>query len=142
MWACIPVKADPFACALFTYNGNVVAIDLVGAGIPLALSLVFAVRLLVRGGFHVRPRRLAIFTALTVGLGLAAAGEYTVWDSLYGGLAINTRLILYTVILPVGLLGTSSWTGRASRSSRCCSSTSSGPWGLCWPTSSGPSAAP
>jgi hypothetical protein len=105
MWACTPVKADPFACALFTYNGNVVAIDLVGAGIPLALSLVFAVRLLIGGGFHVRPRRLAIFTALTVGLGLAAAGEYTVWDSLYGGLAINTRLILYTVILPVGLVG-------------------------------------
>ena len=105
MWACIPVKADPFACALFTYNGNVVAIDLVGAGIPLALSLVFAVRFLVRGGFHVRPRRLVIFAALTVGLGLAAAGEYVVWDSLYGGLAINTRLILYTVILPVGLAG-------------------------------------
>ena len=105
MWACVPVKADPFACALFTYNGNVVAIDLVGAGIPLALSPVFAVRLLAGGGFHVQPRRLAIFTALTVGLGLAAAGEYTVWDSLYGGLSINTRLILYTVILPVGLAG-------------------------------------
>ena len=105
MWACIPVKADPFACALFTYNGNVVAVDLVGAGIPLALSLVFAARLLIGGGFHVRARRLAIFTALTVGLGLAAAGEYVVWDSLYGGLAINTRLILYTVILPVGLAG-------------------------------------
>jgi len=105
MWACVPVKADPFACALFTYNGNVVAVDLVGAGIPLALSLVFAVRLLIGGGFHVRPRRLAIFAALTVGLGLAAAGEYVVWDSLYGGLAINTRLILYTVILPVGLAG-------------------------------------
>ena len=69
------------------------------------MSLVFAVRLLIGGGFHVRPRRLAIFTALTVGLGLAAAGEYTVWDSLYGGLSINTRLILYTVILPVGLAG-------------------------------------
>ena len=34
MWACTPVKADPFARALFTYNGNVVAIDLVGSRWP------------------------------------------------------------------------------------------------------------
>lgn len=45
-----------------------------------------------------------IYTALTVGLGLAAAGEYTAWDSVYGGLSINTRVILYSLILPVGAL--------------------------------------
>ena len=101
---CVPVKSDPFACALFTYNGNLVAIDLVGAGIPLLLCLAFSVYLMAKGHFQASPRRLAIYAALTVGLGLAAAGEYTVWDSIYGGLSVNTRLLLYTVVFPIGVL--------------------------------------
>ena len=67
--------------------------------------MVFAAVLLVRSGFRVRPRRLTIYAILTIGLGLASAGEYTLWDSLDGGLSIDTRLILYTVLLPVGAIG-------------------------------------
>lgn len=105
MSSCMPVKSDPFACAMFTHNGNVVAIDLFGAGIPLALSMLFTANLLARSVFRVWRYRLAIYAALTIGLGLAAAGEYIVWDSLYGGISVNTRLLMYTVLLPAGALG-------------------------------------
>lgn len=102
---CVPVKSDLFACALFVYGGNTVAIDLVGAGIPLALCVVFSVHLMAKDRLRISPRRLAIYTLLTVGLGLGGAGEYTLWDTVYGGLAVNTQLLLYTLLLPVGAIG-------------------------------------
>ena len=46
-----------------------------------------------------------MYTALAIALGLAAAGEYILWDSLYGGLSINSRLLLYTVLIPLGAVG-------------------------------------
>lgn len=100
---CSPVKSDPLACILFTYRGNIVAIDLVGAGIPLALSLAFIAIIFVRSGKRVRAYRAAVYTALAIVLGAVAAGEYVLWDFLYGGLSINTRLLLYTVLIPVGI---------------------------------------
>jgi len=104
MSICVPVKSDPFACVLFMYNGNVIALDLIGAGVPLAACLILAVYLLLKTGFRARPKRLVVYTVLAVGLGLAAAGEYILWDQVYGGLGISTSLILYSLIIPVGAI--------------------------------------
>jgi hypothetical protein len=40
---CATVSSDPHACQLFTYNGHIIAFDLIGAGIPLLDSAVVAV---------------------------------------------------------------------------------------------------
>ena len=100
---CVPVSSDPAACALFSYRGDVVAIDLVGAGIPLALSLVFVFVLFLRGGRRINVHRIAIYFMMTVILGAAVAAEYLVWDHFYGGLSAPTQLVLFTVIVPVGI---------------------------------------
>jgi len=101
---CIPVASDSLACALFTYNGNVVAIDLLGAGIPLLFCLLSSAYLLINGRFRLKPRRFATLAALTASFGLVVAGEYALWDSIYGGLGVNTRLLIFTVLIPAGVL--------------------------------------
>ncbi len=100
---CVPVSSDPVACALFSYRGDVVAIDLVGAGIPLTLSLVLVLVLFLRGGRRINVHRIAIYFIMTIILGAAVAVEYLVWDQFYGGLSAPTQLVLFTVIIPVGI---------------------------------------
>jgi hypothetical protein len=80
-----------------------VAIDLVGAGIPLALSLVFVLVLFLRSGRRINVHRIATYFMMTVILGAAVAAEYLVWDHFNGGLSAPTQLVLFTVIIPVGI---------------------------------------
>jgi hypothetical protein len=101
---CEGIPQDVFGCYLFSYRGNVVAIDVVGAGIPLAMSLIFLIRLGIRSGGHFSLRRMGLNASLIVALAAATAGEFTLWSALFGGISINTRVLLYTVILPIGFL--------------------------------------
>jgi len=101
---CQGIPQDLFGCYLFSYRGNVVAIDIVGAGIPLALSLFFLIRLGIHSGGRISPRRIGFGASLVVVLAAATAAEYTIWDALFGGISINTGVLLYTVILPIGFL--------------------------------------
>ena len=102
MTLCPPVSTDPYACALLTYRGNVIAIDLIGAGIPVITSLLFLGVLYRRRG-PPTFRRIAIYTILTLALGLAAAGEFTLWSYLYGGISVSGSVLEFTVLLPIGI---------------------------------------
>jgi hypothetical protein len=101
---CTPLKVDVFACQLFAYRGNVVALDIVGAGLPIIVSIILLLRMGLQTGRSTSWRRVMGFILLTTILGLATAFEYATWDSIFGGIAINTRLLLYTVILPIGVI--------------------------------------
>lgn len=104
MLLCEGIPQDIFGCYLFSYRGNVVAFDIVGAGLPLALSTILLVRMWNRSGGDISPRRIYLGSSLIIALAVATAAEFTLWSALFGGISIDTRLLLYTVILPIGFL--------------------------------------
>lgn len=81
-----------------------VAIDLVGAGIPLIVTLLFGILLFKRGKWRASPKRAALQSVFVVVLALIAAIEFTIWGLIYGGISIQTQLFLFTVIYPAGAI--------------------------------------
>lgn len=100
---CGPISVDWAACYLFSYHGYTVAIDLIGAGIPLVLSVLF-VFVLFRRRRQFDSRRLGYYAAFTAVFGALSAGEYLVWDYLFGGISVQTQLFIFSVIYPAGVV--------------------------------------
>jgi hypothetical protein len=89
---------------LFIYHGNVVAIDLVGAGGPLVVSAIFAVLLFRRARWGSNPRRVTQHLVFSVSLGVVAALEFALWGMLYGGISVLGQFFIFSVIFPAGAL--------------------------------------
>jgi hypothetical protein len=100
---CQPVPQDAYACALFTYQGNIVAIDLVGAAAPLLASVMLVSISFLRGSRTLRLGRITTYFVLMVTLGAATAGEFMGFDAIFGGISVDTRLLIYTVLVPFGI---------------------------------------
>ena len=98
---CQVITGDEYSCVLTVFNGKTIGIDIVGAVIPIGVSLV----LLAAFGVYSRPInwvRTSVWGLLVTILGVVTALEFMEWDSIYGGLLINTTIVFYTFV-PIGI---------------------------------------
>jgi hypothetical protein len=98
---CQGIIGDNYTCVLTSFNGKIIGIDVVGAVIPIVISLL----LLLTFAIYSRPIdwiRTAIWGLFTTVLGVITALEFMEWDYIYGGLLINTTVIFYTFV-PIGI---------------------------------------
>jgi hypothetical protein len=98
---CAPVKSDSLACQLFSYRGNTVAIDLLGAVVPIILSVLIIFILMFNGKKRISLRRVVGYLLLTFFIGFTAAVFYQVFE---GGLAVSAALPIMGVIFPAAIL--------------------------------------
>jgi len=101
---CLLLRNNPLRCVLFTYNGNLVAIDLVGAVIPLIVSILIVALLLNHSRGRFRIGRAAKYAVLAAALGGLGASEYTIWGRIFGTLSVDALFFELSLILPAGVL--------------------------------------
>jgi hypothetical protein len=105
---CARVPSDPLACQIFTYNGKIVALNLVGGVIPIVVSVVFTSFLISKSKNKFNPSQVIVYFGMTSFIGLAIASFYQIYDNLHGGITSNlgvpAALPVLGAIAPVAIL--------------------------------------
>ncbi len=105
---CVTIPQDALGCYLFSWQGNVVAIDMLGAGIPILLSLLIILYLMLRGRGRVSFRRTAISLLFVLVIGAVVAFPYILAWEFYHTLGlskwVNIPLVFTLAIIQVVII--------------------------------------
>jgi hypothetical protein len=105
---CVAIPQDALGCYLFSWQGNVVAIDMLGAGIPILASLFIILYLMLRGRGKASSRRIIVSLLFVLVIGAVVALPYILAWEFYHSLGlskwVNIPLVFALAIIQVAIV--------------------------------------